>query len=73
VYALVDDLGVFKGKWHVKDLKPDRFREVDNETVSSSPEPSDGEREDSDGNSGMDTDTPRTEQQRHLVIKNFGW
>jgi hypothetical protein len=56
VYALVDDLGVLKGKWHVKDLKPDCFREVDNETVSSSPEPSDGEREDSDGNSGTDTD-----------------
>jgi hypothetical protein len=56
VYGLVDDLGVFKGKWHVKDLKPDRSREIDNETVSSSPEPSGGEHDDSDGNSGTDTD-----------------
>jgi hypothetical protein len=56
VYALVDDLGVFKGKWHVKDLKPDRSREIDNETVSSSPEPSGGEQEDSDGDPGTDTD-----------------
>ncbi|KAJ3628606.1 hypothetical protein MTP99_015902 [Tenebrio molitor] len=52
VYALVDDLGVFKGKWHVKDLKPDRSREIDNETGSSSPEPSGGEQEDSDGDPG---------------------
>jgi hypothetical protein len=58
VYALVDDLGVFKGKWHVKDLKPDRSREIDNETVSSSPEPSDGEQDDSDGNSGTE-ETPQ--------------
>jgi hypothetical protein len=56
VYALVDDLGVFKGKWHVKNLKPDRSREIDNETVSNSPETSDGERDNSDSNPGTDTD-----------------
>jgi ribosomal protein S17E len=53
VYALVDDLGVYKGKWHVKDLKPDHTRESEDDHDSSCPEFTGREYEDSDG--GSDT------------------
>jgi hypothetical protein len=50
---LVDDLGVYKGKWHVKDLKPDRTRESEDDRDSSCPEFTGREYEDADG--GSDT------------------
>jgi hypothetical protein len=56
VYALVDDLGVFKGKWHVKDLKPDHTREREDDRDSSSPEFAGREYEDSDGDSDTSSD-----------------
>jgi hypothetical protein len=34
VYVLVDDLGVYKGKWHVKDLIPDHTRESEDDRDS---------------------------------------
>jgi hypothetical protein len=52
----VDDLGVFKGKWHVKDLKLDHTREREDDRDSSSPEFAGREYEDSDGDSDTSSD-----------------
>jgi hypothetical protein len=43
VYALVDEHSTFKGRWHVKDLKPDRTREADSDPESASQESPDRE------------------------------
>jgi hypothetical protein len=56
VYALVDDIGVFKGKWHVKDLKPDHTCEREDDRDSSSPEFAGREYKDSDGDSDTSSD-----------------